>query len=73
MHGLYALPTSMVRISFGNREVTGVPILGSISMNWTGEQQARHKKRLYALAASVFMLFGTYGAVMAVILIRPMV
>jgi len=64
-------PTFLSQASL--REVTGVPILGSISMNWTGEQQARHKKRLYALAASVFMLFGTYGAVMAVILIRPMV
>ena len=55
------------------REVTGVTILGSISMNWTAEQQARRKKRLYALAASVVMLFGAYGAVMAAILIRPLV
>ena len=54
------------------RDVTGVPILGSISMNWTTEQQAKHKKRLYALAASVFMLFGAYGAVMAAILVRPL-
>jgi polysaccharide chain length determinant protein (PEP-CTERM system associated) len=55
------------------REVTGLPILGSISMNWTPDQKAHHKKKLYALGASVLMLFGAYGAVMAVILIRPLV
>lgn len=64
-------PTFLSQASL--REVTGLPILGSISMNWTPEQQSRHKKRLYGLAASVFMLFGTYGAVMAAILIRPSV
>lgn len=55
------------------REVTGLPILGSISMNWTPDQQAKHKKKLYALGASVIMLFSAYGAVMAAILIRPAV
>ncbi|UUZ51366.1 hypothetical protein LP420_19035 [Massilia sp. B-10] len=64
-------PTFLSQASL--REVTGLPILGSISMNWTPEQQSRHKKRLYGLVASVFMLFGTYGAVMAAILIRPSV
>ncbi len=54
------------------RDVTGLPILGSISMNWTADQQAKHKKRLYALAASVIMLFGAYGAVMAAIMFRPL-
>jgi polysaccharide chain length determinant protein (PEP-CTERM system associated) len=55
------------------REVTGVPILGSISMNWTAAQKAKQKKRLYGLAAAVFALFGAYGTVMAAILIRPLV
>ncbi|WP_426207666.1 XrtA system polysaccharide chain length determinant [Massilia sp. TWP1-3-3] len=55
------------------RDVTGVPILGSISMNWTPAQKARQKKRLYGLAAAVFGLFGAYGTVMAAILIRPLV
>jgi polysaccharide chain length determinant protein (PEP-CTERM system associated) len=53
------------------RDVTGVPVLGSIGMNWTGEQKVRRRRRLYALGASVLMLFGTYGAVMAAILVRP--
>jgi polysaccharide chain length determinant protein (PEP-CTERM system associated) len=55
------------------REVTGLPILGSISMNWTPEQKARHTRKRYALGASVLMLFSAYGAVMALILIRPIV
>lgn len=70
-----ALLMSQFRPTFLNqsslREVTGVPILGSISMNWTEEQKARQKKRMYALAASVFMLFGAYAVVMAAILIKP--
>jgi polysaccharide chain length determinant protein (PEP-CTERM system associated) len=53
------------------RDVTGVPILGSISMNWTGQQKVRRKRRLYALGAAVLVLFGTYGAGMAAILVRP--
>jgi polysaccharide chain length determinant protein (PEP-CTERM system associated) len=53
------------------REVTGVPILGTIGMNWTNEQKIRRRRRLYAMGASVFALFGAYGGVMAAILIRP--
>jgi polysaccharide chain length determinant protein (PEP-CTERM system associated) len=53
------------------RDVTGIPILGAISMNWTPEQTIRRRRRLYALGASVLMLFGIYGAVMAAIIIRP--
>jgi nucleoside-diphosphate-sugar epimerase len=40
-------------------------------MNWTAEQKVRRKHRLYALAASVLVLFGVYGAGMAAILVRP--
>jgi polysaccharide chain length determinant protein (PEP-CTERM system associated) len=53
------------------REVAGVPVLGSISMNWTDQQKVRRKRRLYALSAAVLVLFGTYGAGMAAILVRP--
>jgi polysaccharide chain length determinant protein (PEP-CTERM system associated) len=72
-----ALLMSQFRPTFLNqsslRDVTGLPILGAISMNWTTSQKAKQKKRLYALAASVIALFGAYGTVMAAILIRPMV
>lgn len=53
------------------REVTGLPVLGSIGMNWTAEQTVRRKRRLAALGASVLVLFGIYGAGMAAILSHP--
>jgi polysaccharide chain length determinant protein (PEP-CTERM system associated) len=70
-----ALLMSQVRPTFLSqaalREVTGVQILGAIGMNWTNEQKVKRRRRLYAMGASVFALFGAYGAVMATILIRP--
>ncbi|WLI88901.1 chain length-determining protein [Massilia sp. R2A-15] len=70
-----ALLMSQVRPTFLSqaalREVSGVPILGTIGMNWTTEQKIKRKRRLYAMGASVFALFGAYGVVMAAILIRP--
>ena len=69
-----ALLMSQIRPTFLSqaslREVTGVPILGAISMNWTAEQKVRRKRRLYALGVSVFFLFGAYGAVLAAFFIR---
>jgi polysaccharide chain length determinant protein (PEP-CTERM system associated) len=53
------------------REVTGVPVLGVISMNWTAEQTVRRKRRLVGLTAAVLMLFGIYGVGMAAILAHP--
>ncbi|PQO95768.1 chain length-determining protein [Massilia phosphatilytica] len=53
------------------RDVTGLPVLGSIGMNWTPEQTVKRKRRLFALASSVLLLFGAYGIGMAAILVRP--
>ncbi len=53
------------------REVTGLPVLGAIGMNWTAEQTVKRKRRLVALGVSVLLLFGAYGAGMAAILVRP--
>ncbi len=53
------------------RESTGLPILGSISMNWTEQQTVRRKRRVYALGAAVLVLFAIYGAGMTVIMVRP--
>ncbi len=53
------------------RDMTGIPILGSISMTWTAEQTIRRKRRLYAVGASILVLFGIYGAGVAAILVRP--
>lgn len=53
------------------RDVTGLPVLGSIGMNWTPEQTVKRRRRLVALAGSVLLLFGAYGVGMAAILVRP--
>jgi len=53
------------------REVTGLPILGSISMNWTEQQTVRRKRRLVALGAAVAVLLAIYGAGVTAILVRP--
>ncbi len=70
-----ALLMSQVRPTFLSqsalRDVTGVTILGCIGMNWTDEQKIRRKRRLYAFGAAVAALFGTYGGVMALMLLRP--
>jgi len=72
-----ALLMSQVRPTFLSqaalREVTGMPILGTVSMTWTDAQKVKRKRRLWALGAALFMLFGVYGGVMAVALVRPIV
>ncbi|KFI05134.1 XrtA system polysaccharide chain length determinant [Massilia sp. BSC265] len=62
-------PTFLSQASL--REVTGLPILGSISMNWTEQQTVRRKRRLVALGAAVLVLLAIYGAGMTAILVRP--
>ena len=62
-------PTFMTQSAL--RDVTGLPILGSISMNWTDEQKVNRTKRMYAFSAALIALFGLYGGVMAIIFIRP--
>jgi hypothetical protein len=70
-----AFAMSQIRPTFVSqaalREVTGVPVLGSIGMNWTPQQRVHRKRRLYVLSTSVAMLVCTYGAGMAAILARP--
>lgn len=63
-------PTFLSQASL--REATGLPILGSVSMNWTAEQTVLRKRRLYGLAASVLLLFGAYGAGLTAILVLPL-
>ena len=62
-------PTFLSQASL--REATGLPILGSISMNWTEQQTVRRKRRLYALGAAVAVLLSIYGAGVTAILVRP--
>jgi len=62
-------PTFMSQAAL--RETTGLPVLGSIGMNWTNEQTVRRKRRLVAVGVSVLLLLGAYGAGVAAILVRP--
>jgi polysaccharide chain length determinant protein (PEP-CTERM system associated) len=69
-----ALLLSQIRPTFLSqanlREATGLPILGSIGMNWTDQQKVRRRRRLYAFAAAVASLFTAYGGVLALTLFR---
>ncbi|WP_317202228.1 XrtA system polysaccharide chain length determinant [Janthinobacterium sp.] len=69
-----ALLLSQIRPTFVTqaalRNTTGLPLLGSISMNWTALQQIKRRKRLYALGGAVLTLFTAYGGVMATTLLR---
>ncbi len=64
-----ALLISQARPTFASpaamRELTGLNVLGTVSMNWTpGEQQKRRRGR-YVLGASFSSLMLAYGAVLA--------
>lgn len=69
-----ALLLSQIRPTFVSqhslRETTGLPILGSIGMNWTDQQKVRRRRRLYAFGVAVASLFTAYGGVLAFTLIR---
>ncbi len=54
-------PTFMSHVDL--LEVTGLPILGTVSMKWTNDEQVRRKKRLYGFLLGSFMLFTFYIAV----------
>jgi polysaccharide chain length determinant protein (PEP-CTERM system associated) len=62
-------PTFLSQASL--RDTTGLPILGSISMNWTEQQTVGRKRRVIALGASVLVLLAIYGVGMTAILVRP--
>jgi polysaccharide chain length determinant protein (PEP-CTERM system associated) len=52
------------------REVTGLPILGSIGMNWTEQQKTSRRRRLYAFGLAVASLLTAFGGVMTVTFLR---
>ncbi|MFC5477640.1 XrtA system polysaccharide chain length determinant [Massilia suwonensis] len=52
------------------REVTGVPVLGSINMHWTDGQKAMRKRRLAGVGAAILLLIGAYGVGVATMLAR---
>lgn len=52
------------------REVTGLPVLGSVGMNWTPRQRVNRQRRMVALSAAVAVLICTYGSIVAVTFLR---
>jgi len=46
------------------REVTGIPVLGSIPMIWTIQEKSYRKRRFFVFGLSLLSLFGLYGVLM---------
>jgi polysaccharide chain length determinant protein (PEP-CTERM system associated) len=65
----FAMLLSQLRPTYlsqhGLRESTGLPILGSVSMNWTDHERAKRKRSFYAFGASIAILVTLYAGVMA--------
>jgi hypothetical protein len=53
----------------GLREISGLPVLGSVIMAWTDAQKRKLKKGLIGFALSVVSLLSAYGAIMAVLML----
>lgn len=47
------------------REITGFPVLGTVSMIWTDQEMIKRKKGVYAFSLSLLFLLGLYGALLA--------
>ena len=64
----FAMLLSQLRPTYlsqnGLRESTGLPILGSVSMNWTDHERAKRKRSFYAFGASLAILVTLYAGVM---------
>lgn len=69
-----ALLISQVRPTFLSpselRERTGLPVLGTVSMNWTDNQKIKRRRGRYAFGTALSCLFVAYGAVLAVAALR---
>jgi hypothetical protein len=67
-----ALLISQVRPTFLSpaelREITGLPVLGTVSMNWTDTESAKRKRGKYLFATAIVSLLGLYGGVLAMTL-----
>lgn len=64
-----ALLMSLIRPTFQNqstlREITGFPVLGTVSMIWTDQEMSKRKKGVYAFGLSLLFLLGLYGMLLA--------
>ena len=69
-----ALLISQVRPTFLRpgelRDRTGLPVLGTVSMNWTEAEKIKRKRGKYAFGAALSSLFVVYGGVLASTILR---
>jgi polysaccharide chain length determinant protein (PEP-CTERM system associated) len=75
MSGLgIALLLSQLRPTFLNqhslREATGLPVLGTVSMNWTENELIRRKRSLYTFGFSVVSLLIMFGGLFTTMMLR---
>jgi hypothetical protein len=65
---------SQVRPTFLNqrslRDITGVPVLGAISMNWTDSQKVKRRRRLIGFGMAIVSLISAYGGILTLTLFR---
>lgn len=52
------------------RQVTGLPILGSVSMNWTDMQKIKQRRSIMAFGAGAAMLFLSFGGILGIMLVK---
>lgn len=69
-----ALMVSQIRPTYLSpaelRNSTGLPVLGTVSMNWTSKQRSRRQRGRYAFGAGLASLFAAYASVLAVTTLR---
>ena len=53
----------------GLREISGLPVFGSVIMAWTDAQKKKWKRGVIGFALSFASLLSAYGAIMAVLLL----
>lgn len=60
---------SLIRPTFQSqstlREITGFPVLGTVSMIWTDQEMIKRKKGVYAFGLSLLFLLGLYSVMLA--------
>jgi polysaccharide chain length determinant protein (PEP-CTERM system associated) len=69
-----ALLMSQIRPTFLSqnslRESMGLPILGTVTMNWTANEVIKRKRSLYAFGLSISLLVALYGVVMVFLFLK---
>lgn len=67
--GALAFLLSQLRPTFTDerrlRELSGLPVFGTVVMAWGPVEMARRRKRLIAFLVSLVSLFSAYGAIIA--------